>query len=128
MVKDDNRVIGYVNFLNLKEEVYNKMVESFDLYDDFASDDVLEFTKNRKAFLNLNAIVLNDDYYNHDTIHKIESAIKRYARSMKKNRYFIQEMSCFAVSPLEIKVLEDLEFEKVREITGECFLYRKLIQ
>ena len=127
LVKDENRVVGYVNFLNLKEEVYNKMVESYDLYDDFAKDDLIEFTKNRKAYLNLNAIVLNDDYFNHDTVHKIEGAIKRYVRSMRKNRYYIQELCCFAVSPIEIKVLEDLEFEKVRDITNECFLYRKVV-
>lgn len=127
LIKDDNRVIGYVNFLNLKEEVYDKMVKSYDLYDDFVKEDLVEFTKNRKAFLNLNAIVLNDDYYNHDTIHKIESAIKRYIRTMKKNRYFIHELSCFAVSPIEIIVLEDLGFERVRDITNECFLYRKVV-
>ncbi len=127
LIKDDNRVIGYVNFLNLREEIYDKLVKSYDLYDDFVKDDLVEFTKNRKAYLNLNAIVLNDDYFNHDTVHKIESAIKRYVRSMRKNRYYIQEISCFAVSPIEIKVLEDLEFEKVRDITGECFLYRKVL-
>lgn len=127
LIKDDNRVIGYVNFLNLREEIYDKLVKSYDLYDDFVKDDLVEFTKNRKAYLNLNAIVLNDDYFNHDTVHKIESAIKRYVRSMRKNRYYIQEISCFAVSPIEIKVLEDLEFEKVRDITGECFLYRKVV-
>lgn len=127
LVKDENRVVGYVNFLNLKEEVYDKMVKSYDLYDDFKKEDLVEFTKNRKAFLNLNAIVLNDDYFNHDTVHKIESAIKRYIRSMRRDRYYIQELCCFAVSPIEIKVLEDLEFEKVRDITNECFLYRKIV-
>ncbi len=127
LVKDENKVVGYVNFLNLKEEIYNKMVESYDLYDDFTKENTVEFTKNRKAYLNLNAIVLNDDYFNHDTVHKIESAIKRYVRSMRKNRYYIQELCCFAVSPIEIKVLEDLEFEKVRDITNECFLYRKIV-
>ncbi|MBR2659027.1 YgjV family protein [Candidatus Saccharibacteria bacterium] len=127
LVKDENKVIGYVNFLNLKEDVYEKMLNSYDLYDDFAKEDIAEFTKNRKAYLNLNAIVLNDDYFNSDTIYKIENAIKRYIRTMRKNRYYIQELCCFAVSPLEFRVLEDLKFEKVRDITNECCIYRKII-
>ena len=128
LVKDENKVIGYVNFLNLEKNIYEKMLNSYDLYDDFSKEDIVEFTKNRKAYLNLNAIVLNDDYLNSDTIHKIENAIKRYIRTMRKNRFYIQELCCFAVSHLETKVLEDLGFEKVRDITNECFLYRKIIQ
>ena len=128
LVKDENKIIGYVIFLNLKEDIYKKMVNSHTLYDNFKKEDLIEFTKNRKAYPNLNAIVLNDDYFNSDTIHKIENAIKRYIRSMKKNRFHIQELCCFAVNPIEVKVLEDSEFEKVRDITNECLLYRKKIQ
>lgn len=128
LVKDENKVIGYVNFLNLEKDIYEKMLKSYDLYDDFSKEDIVDFTKNRKAYLNLNAIVLNDDYLNSDTTHKIENAIKRYIRTMRKNRFYIQELCCFAVNHLETKVLEDLGFEKVRDITNECFLYRKIIQ
>ena len=128
LVKDGNKVIGYVNFLNLKENIYEKMLKSFDLYDDFSEEDIVDFIKNRKAYLNLNAIVLNDDYFNSDTTRKIENAIKRYIRTMRKNRYYIQELCCFAVNRLETKVLEDLGFEKVRDVTNECFLYRKIVQ
>ena len=127
LVKDENKIIGYINFLNLKEEVYNKMIESTVFYDSFTKEDILDFTKNRKAYLNLNAIVLSDEYNNSNTVSKIENAIKRYVRNMKKERDFVQEICCFAVNYLEVKVLEDLEFEKVRDITNECFLYRKKV-
>jgi len=127
LIKDQNKIVGYVNFLNLKPETYTKMINSQEFYDSFTENDIVDFTKNRKAYLNLNAIVLNDDYMNSDTIRKIESAINRYVRSMRKNRYYIQEICCFAVNPIEKKVLTDLEFDKIRDITNECFLCRKNI-
>lgn len=125
LVKDENRIIGYINFLNLKEDIYNNMIQSTSLYDDFNKEDVLDFQKNRKSYLNLNAIILSDEYNNPNSIGKIENAIKRYVRNMKKERYFIQQICCFAVNFVEVKVLEDLGFEKVRDITNECFLYKK---
>ncbi len=127
LIKDKDKIIGYVNFLNLKEEIYKKMLESRVLYDNFLKTDIVKFEKNHKAFLNLNAIILNDDYYNSDTVRKIETAIKKYISTMKKDHFDIQELCCFAVNPLEVEVLENLDFEKIRNITNECFLYRKIV-
>ena len=127
LVKDENKVVGYVNFLNLDEKVYKKMVKSEVFFDDFTNKDILDWTKNRRSFVNLNAIVLNDVYNNKNTISKIENAIKRYIKFMRKNRYFIDEICSFAVNDLEVTILENLGFEKVRNITNECFLYKKEI-
>ena len=47
---------------------------------------------------------------------------------MRKNRYYINEICAYAVNNLEVTVLENLGFEKVRNITNECFLYKKEIK
>lgn len=127
LVKDENKIIGYINFLNLKEDIYNKMIQSDTLYDNFNKEDILNYTKNRKAYINLNTIVLIDEYNNSNTIKKIENSINRMIKNMKKNRYYIQEMCCFAVNHLEVEILENLGFEKIKDITNECFLYRKKV-
>ena len=127
LVKDKNRIIGYVNFLNVKEDIYKRMIKSNKLYDDFKKSDLLNYTKNRKIYLNLNVIVLSSEYNNSDTIEKIVEAIRKYIRNMIKNRYFIQEICCYSVNHVEVEVLEKLGFKKVKEITKECYLYRKII-
>ena len=48
-------------------------------------------------------------------------------KKLKKDRYYIQEICCFAVSFLEKQVLEDLGFDKVKDISNECFLYMKKV-
>ena len=127
LVKDENKVIGYINFLNLREDVYNLMIESNSLYDDFNKEEIINLTKNRKLYFNLNSIVLSNEYNNSDTIKKIENAITRMVKKLKKDRYYIQEICCFAVSFLEKQVLEDLGFDKVKDISNECFLYMKKV-
>ena len=123
LVKDENKIIGYINILNIKENIYQQMIQSDTLYDNFNKEDILDYIKNRKLYLNLNAIVLSDEYHNSITIKKIENAITRMIKKMKKDRYYIQEICCFAVNYLEEQVLEDLGFEKIKDITNECFLY-----
>lgn len=127
LVKDENKIIGYINFLNLKEEIYNQMIESNTIYDNFNKEDILNYTKNRKIYLNLNAIVLNNEYNNSITIKKIENSINRMIKKMKKDRYYIQEICCFAVNYLETQILEDLGFKKIKDITNECYLYLKKV-
>ena len=128
LIKDENKIIGYINFLNLKADVYQKMVTSNELYDIFINDDVIDYDINKYAYVNLNAIVLKDEYINSDTISKIKCSINSYILNMRKNKYYIKEICCFAVNYLECKVLEELEFEKIKDITNECFLYRKIIK
>ena len=127
LIKDKNKIIGYVNFLNLKEDIYNKMINSDTIYDTFNKEDIIDFTKNRKLYINLNAIILNDEYINSDTLYKIEESIKRYIKKLTKERYYINKICCFSVNHLEVKVLEELEFNKIKDITNECFLYEKEI-
>ena len=128
LVKDENKIIGYINFLSIKEDIYNKMIESTVMYDEFSKEDLVDYQKNKESFVNLNAIVLNDEYNNSDTIKKIETSIENYINTMKENQFIIKEMCCFAVNYFEVKILEDLGFEKIRDITNESFLYRKIIQ
>ncbi len=127
LVKDENKVVGYVNFLNLNEKIYKKILKTEVFYNDFEKKDIVDWTKNRKAYVIINAIVLNDVYNNKNTISKIENSIKRYISFMRKNRYYIEEICSFAVNDLEVTILENLGFEKVRNITNECFLYKKEI-
>ena len=126
-IKDENRIIGYINFLNLKEEIYNKMLESNELYDNFTKNDLADVTRNRKLYMNLNSIVISDEYNNSNTVKKVEEAIQRYINNMRKEKYYIQEVCSFAVNPLENKILNDISFEKTKDITNECILYRKVV-
>ena len=128
LIKDKNKIIGYINFLNLEEEIYNKIMNLEEFFDDFKKEDILDYKKNKKAYVNLNAVVLYDIYNNKNTLSKIENSIKRYVKYMRKNRYYINEICAYAVNNLEVTVLENLGFEKVRNITNECFLYKKEIK
>ena len=125
LVKDNNKIIGYVNILNLRKEVYDKMIESQELFDEFQAKDILNFEIGKQIYLNINSIVLKSEYHNKDSIEKISHAIDKFISMRKKKGYKIKEISSISVNEFESDVLENLGFEKVRDITNESFLYVK---
>lgn len=125
LVKDNNKIIGYVNILNLRKEIYNKMIESEELFDEFEARDILNFELGKDIYLNINSIVLKSEYHNKDSIEKISHAIDKFISMRHKKGYKIKEISSISVNEFESDVLENLGFEKVRDITNESFLYVK---
>ncbi len=125
LIKDKNTIIGYVNLLNIKKDVYDKMLESDTLYDNFNLDDIINYSNSRvNYYLNLNSIVLKNEYQNKNSSMKIKNAIIKYINKEEKKGYKIKEINSYAVNDYEVEILERLGFEKVKNITNECFLYR----
>jgi len=127
-VKDKNQVIGYVNFLNLKEEIYNKMLESNEIYDSFTIDDIFKFNKKNRLYLNLNSVSVKNEYNNSDTIDKLARAIKRYIKTNKRHGYHIKNLCIFTVNDFERKVVEAAGFNLTKDISNECHLYELAVE
>lgn len=125
LIKDEDKIIGYINFLNIKKEIYDKMIASNKMYDNFRSEDIISFVEGEDLYLNLNSIVLKNDYDNLYTIDKIVNAIDTYIMNRQKDNYRVQKICCFAVNELETTILTKAIFKKVKNITNECFLYEK---
>ena len=126
-IKDKNKIVGYVNFISLKEEVYNKMINAKEIYDTFELEDLNPFKKGKKLYLNMNTIVIKNEYNNSDTIDKVVKSIKRYIDSNRKDRYFIHNICIFTVNELEETIVKKLGFTKVKNISNECFLYELVL-
>lgn len=125
LVKDNNKIIGYVNILNLTKDIYDKMKNAEELYDEFEAKDILNFELNKDIYLNINSIVLKSEYHNKDSVDKISHAIDKFIKMRQKKGYKIKEICSIAVNEFESSVLEHLEFEKIRDITNESFMYVK---
>ncbi len=123
LVKDKNEIIGYINCINIPKKIYDDMISSNDLYDNFNEEDILDYTKNKITYLNVNSIVLKDGYQNKDSIEKMSNALNKYIKLKKNRGYKIAKLNSFAVNDFECQVLESAGFTKIKNITNECFLY-----
>ena len=127
-IKDKNQVIGYVNFINLKEDIYDKMYNSDLIYDSFTLEELTSFNKKNRLYLNLNSVAVKNEYNNNDTIEKIARAIKRYINKNRKNKYNIRKICIFTVNEFERKVVEAANFNLIKSINNECQFYELCIE
>lgn len=125
LVKDGNKIIGYVNILNLVKETYDKLINSEGVFDDIQVKDIKHLEPKKIAYLNINSIVIKSEYQNKDSVSKISHAIEKFINMKIKKGCKIKEISSIAVNEFESTVLENLGYEKVRDITNESFLYVK---
>lgn len=127
LVKDRHKIVGYVNILSLKKEAFDAINESDVMKDDFAKDDIVRYTKNRKHYyLNIESIVLKNEYQNRDSVVKLAHAIKRFCARKARRGYIIDGINAYAVNELEAKVLKEFGLTPTKRITNECVLYQKL--
>ena len=127
LIRYKDEIVGYVNFLNLKEDVYNKVLESDEIIDTFESDDILPYHRNKKLYININSIVLKREYNNKKVVKRIETEINRYVNKKLRNNYKIKVLFIYTVNEFEEKIVKDLGYKQVKKITEECVLYSKSI-
>ena len=125
IIKDKNDIVGYVYFLNITPDIYNKVIDGDEIVDEFTSDDVRKYRKNENLYININSIVLKREYNNKKIVKRIESTINRYINKKLKSNYKIKEMYIYTVNEFERSIIKDLGYEQVKKITEECILYKK---
>ena len=50
LIKYKNDIVGYVNFLNVKKEIYDKVLESNEIIDSLETNDIIPYCKNKKIY------------------------------------------------------------------------------
>ena len=125
LIKDKNRIIGYVNILNMNSDLYHTILDSTEMLDDYKEDNIECYNRKRNLYLNMNSIVLKREYNNKKMISKLENSIYKYLNKKIKEGYKINSVFIYTVNELESQVVTDLDFKKVKDINNECFLYVK---
>lgn len=127
LVKNKNKIIGYVNILSIKKEIYNIIMNSNTLFDDLIDSFIIPYNqKNQNYYITINSIVLKNEYQNKIILEKIIKAIKKFIINKEKQGYHIEGINAYTVNSLEKQIIEKLNFEKVKKITNESFLYEKI--
>ena len=127
LVKYKKNIIGYAYFINVTEDIYNKVKNSDNIVDNFTEKDVKKYAKREPLYINLNSIVLKREYNNKATVKRIKNSINRYINKKLKDNYKIREIYIYTVNEFEENIAKDLGYTMVKKITEECVLYNKTV-
>lgn len=125
LVKDDNKIIGYINIIFITKKKWNDMIKSDIIVDDFKINEISFKSTDSLNYLNINSIVVRPGYQNSNTTRKIIEEIKNYLNNLENNGYKIGDVLMICTSEYEDTVLKKLKSHKLKELDNGAVLYNR---
>ena len=123
VVTYNDKVVGYLNYLNITKEKFDEMLNSSLTTYNFSIDDIVSFRKRSKHYITINSIVIDKKFQNGYAIRLITRRFKRELTKLYNANYKIDSVGAIAFSEDGKKLFEKLGFVKVRELKNEDVLY-----
>ena len=122
-VKLDDKLIGYLNYLCIKEDVYNKIKTSNTTIDDFKLDEIIEF-KQGNNYITINSVVIKKEYQETDVIKIITDGFLAKLKELTSKGINITGIDGIAVSNDGRKFFKDLGFTSSKDLSdGNTLFY-----
>ena len=122
-VIDNDKLIGYLNYLNIKEDKYNQIKLSNIIIDEFSLEDIIPFTNNNNIVIN--SVVIDKDYQNTDVIKYITDGLLDKLKELESNGYHINSIDLTAISSDGAKFARNLGLDLYKELDDGNKLFIK---
>lgn len=121
IIHDDENIIGYINFITIKRKKYEKIL-TMNEYKDISRGDISFFGKGKLNYININKIVVQNNYQNDKTIKLISNTIFKYLNDMKNKGFNIDGVISVSANDFDESILEFCKFTKEKE-TDDFTIY-----
>lgn len=118
-----NKVVGYLNYLNITKDKYMDMINSNNTTDEFDLEDISKFYKTKHNYITINSIVIDKSFQNGYVIQLLTNRLRKRLKTIHRDGYKIVAINSFAVSEDGKKFLERLNFEEVKKLKDGNYLY-----
>ena len=121
-IHDEDDIIGYIHFIKINENKFNKMINQKE-YTDVHRDEMKKFIKKKSNYLNINSISIRLTYQNKKTVALVSKFIKEYV--VRKNRmgYSIKGIVGVANSEFENAVYKSMKMKCDTEEQNDFYVY-----
>lgn len=123
LVRYNGKILGYVNYLSLTEEEYNKIKNSEKYYDDYPIESIVPFHKSRQNYILVESVAIDPSYHNYRVAKLIKNKISYFLKEKYRKGIHIKGMLGIAVDPFEIDVFDNCKFTLLKEYDTKEKLY-----
>ena len=123
VIKYKHEIAGYLNYLNLIPEEYERLKNSRKMYDVIDLDKIIPFKANKKAYLLFESINVKKEYEKEQTIHLICRKIESFIKQKQRQRIYIHGILGFSLNEFEDDVYISLGFKKIKTIGERVTVY-----
>ena len=122
VIKYKHDFVGYINYLNLTEEEYNRIKRVRKMPNIYLNN-IINFKVNRKNYIIIESINIKKEYEKEESIKLIEKKIKSFINIKQRQRIYINGIIFLATSEFEKQIGEYMKFDKIKEIEDNTYLY-----
>ncbi len=115
--------VGYINYLNIKEEEYETLKSLKEMPSTIDLDSIIKFKHNRKSYLLIESINAKKTYEDEETIKLIDKKFCSFLRAKRNRDVYIDGVIGYAISDFENSIYKELGFKKVKELKNKVTLY-----
>lgn len=122
-IKYNKEIIGYINYLVLDKEEFEEVIKSNKFKVDYDKESILTYNRDSSNYIIIDSIVINPDYENKKVVKFFSKAIKKYFINKQKEGYKISGLVAIGMTDFEKKVLDYMEFVKIKKLEDKNILY-----
>ena len=115
-VSSDNKLVGYINYLSITKELYEKMLNSNEIVDDFDLKDIIPFGD--EIYLTINSIVILKEHQDGEVIRIINNEFLKKINSLP-----IKGINTIAISDDENKWCRNIGFKLYKQLDDGTTMY-----
>lgn len=124
IIKSNDKVVGYLNYLIINEQEYLKIINSNKIITNYNIDNVVSLQKNKKNYLVIDSINVENKYHNSVVIKLIVKKIKQLIINFYHNNYAIENIISVSLNQFEKDVLEAAGFNSFKQYDKNQCLYQ----
>jgi hypothetical protein len=122
-IKYKHEFVGYINYLNIISDEYNRLKSMRTMPDIIDLDTIIEFKRNKKSYLIIESINVKNEYEKDKTIELIDKKLKSFLKMKKNRKIYIHGIIGYAITNFENEVYKNLNFNKVKDLKDNITLY-----
>lgn len=124
LIKSQNEIVGYLNYLIINEEEYLRIINSEEMIKEYNINNIIQLHKSKNNYLVIDSINVKSKFHNTVTIKLITKKIKQLVLKNYRNNYKISSIISVALNQFEKDVLEKAGFSLIKEYSKKESLYK----
>ena len=101
LIRDKKRTVGYINYITITEEEYERLKRAQVFYQDIPKNQITAWRRRRKNYLLVESICINKGYESQKMADFVCRHLRRMLRRKRAQGYTVYGILCVAVSDFE---------------------------
>ena len=122
-IKYKNDFVGYINYLNVPEDEYQRLTRVRKMPNSFNLESIIPFKQGRKSYVIIETINVKKEYDKEQTVELITKKLIRFINAKYRQRIYVHGILGFALNDLEENIYKSMGFTKLKDLEDNIKLY-----